>query len=102
MTFSWTQPLSPEMTETTPTSVATPMMMPSRVRKLRRRLARSACTASRGRSSASMAMGGSLGLRVLLFVVFLGLLDLDGIVGLQGPQRFERSRDEGFAALQPR
>ncbi len=38
------------MTETTPTSVATPMMMPSSVRKLRRAWARMARKASRASS----------------------------------------------------
>src|SRR4029450_13434611 len=100
MTFSCTQPFSPEITDTTPTSVATPMMMPSSVRKLRNRFARIACSASRGRSSASITSGSSSSRRVLSVVLLL-LLRLHGVVGLQLAQRLEGPDDQRLAALEP-
>src|SRR5688572_3127499 len=100
MTFSWTQPFNPEMTETTPTSVATPMMMPSSVRKLRSRFARIACSASRGRSSASITCARSRSGRAWRVALLL-LLGLHGIVGLQLAQRLEGTDDQRLAALEP-
>src|SRR5687768_13259298 len=98
MIFSCTQPLRPEITDTTPTSVATPMMMPSRVRKLRRRLARIACTASRGRSDVNIMTrpGGRL-----LVVLLLLLLRLHRVARLQRAQRLEGPLDQGLAARKP-
>src|SRR5688572_16583962 len=101
MTFSWTQPFRPEMTDTTPTSVATPMMMPSSVRKLRSRFARIAESASRGRSSASITCGGSGSGRAWRVALLL-LLGLHRVVGLQLAQRLEGADDQRLAALEAR
>src|SRR5687768_17839190 len=99
MTFSWTQPFSPEMTETTPTSVATPMMMPSSVRKLRSRFARIAESASRGRSSVSITGACSRSGRAWRVALLL-LLGLHGVVRFQLAQRLEGPDDQRLAALE--
>ncbi len=89
--------LSPEITETTPTSVATPMMMPSRVRKLRRAWARMAPQRPRGASSASVIVSSR---RPRRRVLFLGFSTRTASPGLERPQRLERAGDH--ASRRPR
>src|SRR5262245_6775344 len=94
MTLSWTKAFRPAITETTPTRVDTPMMMPSRVRKLRRRWARIAWSASRNSSPVTIATA-RCGRRVLP-----GLFELHGIPGLDLAQGTEGAVDHGLAALE--
>src|SRR5678815_5671433 len=92
MTRSSTNELRPEITATTPTSVDTPMMMPSRVRKLRSAWARMARSASRNSSPLDMsARRAALRLR---------LLDLHQIARLDLAQSLEGTGDERLSALQ--
>src|ERR1700675_845752 len=74
----------PLMIETTETTVATPMMTPSSVRKDRSLLRRRACRATAKTSRSGMSARGAGGLRALLL-----LLDLHLVPLLQRPQRLE-------------
>src|SRR4029079_1512958 len=96
MTRSFTKASSPEMTEITPTSVATPMTMPSRVSALRSPCARSARSDSRSSSPLGISA------RARWAAALLGLLELDRVAVLQLAQRLEGSADDGLAALEAR
>src|SRR5947209_17947187 len=91
------------MTDTTPTKVATPMMMPRRVRKLRRgweRIARRASSrSSRGSMIWLFGAGGASGNPPPLPLLRLG--GADGVVGLERAERLERPGDEPLAPLEP-
>src|SRR5258708_14495114 len=94
MTFSRTKAFKPLMTETTPTRVVTPMMMPRRVRTLLRAWARMARSASRVSSRRSMSDRAPL-------LALLGFLQLNGVGRLEGAQGLEGPRDQGLASPQP-
>src|ERR1051325_7377247 len=75
------------MTETTATTVITPMITPSSVRKLRRRWRRSASAAMRSVSMSALRL-----FLLLLFRLLLGDAHLLPVLDL--PQRAERSGDD--------
>src|SRR6266849_9856397 len=94
MTFSRTKAFRPLMTETTPTRVVTPMMMPRRVRTLLRACARMARSASRTSSRRSMSARAPV-------LALLRLLQRDGVARLERAQGLEGPGDQGLAPPQP-
>src|SRR5262249_31836255 len=94
-TLSRTYPFRPLMTETTDTTVATPMITPRRVKNERSLLRRSAWNATAKTSERGTSARGA-GLRALLL-----LLDLDLVPFFQGPNRLEGAGDDLLPVGEP-
>src|SRR5262245_1075784 len=94
-----TNSFKPLMTETTATTVMTPMMTPSSVNPERSLWLPRAWSDVRRSSRASMALGRpSAGFHRLLLLL---AHRLDLVPFLDGPQRLERAADHGLAVFQP-